>query len=166
MADVEFIQIPNTLRKAKIGNGPGKLDKTLLANAEKAIEAFGEGFSDWIQDDIDAMEAARLRLSQGEDAERALADLYRIALDLKGQGASFGYDVVSAVGASLTDFLDPVREGKTNLSPLQLDVVTAHVGAIRAVISEGLKDDGGATGQALLNGLARIVAKAHAAAGP
>ena len=47
----------------------------MLANAEKAIEAFGEGFPDWIQDDIDAMGAARLRLSQGEGAERTLADL-------------------------------------------------------------------------------------------
>jgi hypothetical protein len=165
MADVEFIRPPNTLRKAKIGNGPGKLDKTLLAKAEKAIEVFGEGFSDWIQDDIDDLEAARLRLSQGDDPECALVDLYRIALDLKGQGSSFGYDVVSAVGASLTDFLAPIREANGTLSPLQLDVVTAHVGAIRAVLSEGLKDDGGATGQALLNGLARIVAKAHAVAG-
>jgi chemotaxis protein histidine kinase CheA len=166
MADVEFIQPPNTLRKAKIGNGPGKLDKTLIANAEKTIEAFGEDFSSWIQDDIDDMEAARLRLAQGESPERALADLYRIALDLKGQGASFGYDVVLAVGVSLTDFLDPIHAGSATLSTLQLDVVTAHVGAIRAVISEGLKDDGGATGQALLNGLARIVEKAHAVAGP
>lgn len=166
MADAEFIQVPNTLRKAKMGSGPGKLDKNLLANAEKAIEAFGEGFSDWIQDDIDEMEVARLRLSQEEEPDRALADLYRIALDLKGQGTSFGYNVVSAVGASLTDFMDPIRESDAPLSALQLDIVTAHVGAIRAVISEGLKDDGGATGQALLNGLARIVAKAQATAGP
>jgi chemotaxis protein histidine kinase CheA len=166
MADAEFIQPPNTLRKAKMGSGPGKLDKNLLANAEKAIEAFGEGFSDWIQEDIDEMEAARLCLSQGEEPDRALADLYRIALDLKGQGTSFGYNVVSAVGASLTDFMDPIRKSDVSLSALQLDVVTAHVGAIRAVISEGLKDDGGATGQALLNGLARIVAKAQATAGP
>jgi chemotaxis protein histidine kinase CheA len=166
MSDVEFIQPPNNLRKAKIGHGPGKLDKTLLANAEKAIEVFGEGFSDWIQDDINNMETARLCLSQGDNPERALADLYRIALDLKGQGASFGYDVVSAVGASLTDFLEPIRDGNATLSQLHFDVVTAHVGAIRAVMSEGLKDGGGATGQALLNGLAQIVAKAHAAPGP
>jgi chemotaxis protein histidine kinase CheA len=163
MADVEFIQTPNTLRKAKIGSGPGKLDKNLLAEAEKAIEAFGEGFTDWLQEDLDNMEAARLQLSQGENPERALADLYRIALDLKGQGTSFGYDVVSAVGGSLTDFMLPIKEAGTTLTPLQLEVVTAHVGAIRAVFSEELKGDGGATGQALLNGLARIVVKANAA---
>ncbi len=118
MADVEFIKTPNTLRKAKIGNGPGKLDKTLIAKAEEAIEAFGEGFSDWIQDDVSAMEAARQELSDEPTSERALADIYRISLDLKGQGASFGYEIVSVVGASLSDFLAPIREAQATLAPL------------------------------------------------
>lgn len=160
MADVEFIETPNTLRKAKIGNGPGMLDKTLIAKAEEAIEAFGEGFSDWIPKDVSAMEAARQELSNEPTSERALADLYRVSLDLKGQGASFGYEIVSAVGGSLSDFLAPIRDEKATLTPLQLDVVNTHVGAIRAVISEERKGDGGAAGQALVNGLAQVVAKA------
>ncbi|NKB20838.1 MAG: hypothetical protein GKS01_10100 [Alphaproteobacteria bacterium] len=164
MAEVEIIETPNNLRKAKIGNGPGKLDKSLIADAEKAIQAFGEDFSNWIQDDIGAMEAARLSLAQGNNSEKDVADVFRIALDLKGQGVSFGYEVLSAVGASLSDFLGPLRESNATLSSLQLDVVAAHVGAIRAVLSEDLKGDGGKTGQALMNGLASIVAKARAQA--
>ena len=111
------------------------------------------------------MEAARQELSCKPSSERALADLYRISLDLKGQGASFGYEIVSVVGASLSDFLAPIRDTKATLTPLQLEVVNAHVGAIRAVISEELKGEGGAAGQALVNGLAQIVEKANQSAG-
>jgi len=38
MSDVEFIKAPNNLRKAKIGEGKGKLDPAIIQCAEKAVE--------------------------------------------------------------------------------------------------------------------------------
>ncbi|MBK17383.1 MAG: hypothetical protein CMM52_00895 [Rhodospirillaceae bacterium] len=161
MSDIEIINAPNTLRKAKIGSGPGKLDKALLAKAEEAIEEFVEKYAGWLQEGAEELEKTRKLLVEGDEPKQALADLYRMSLDLKGQGSTFGYQLISAVGGSLTDFLDSVRENGAGLNKMQLDVVTAHVGAIRAIVSEDLREEGGPTGQALLNGLAQVVAKGH-----
>lgn len=157
MSDVQFIKVPNTLRKAKIGNGPAKLDKKLLAGAEQAITNMQGDFSNWVQDDLKAMDAAVAILkSVDADRKKARNDLYRMAIDLKGQAGSFGYQMVTTIAGSLLDFIS-TRE---DISGFDIDVVESHIGAIRAILVENAREDAGKTGQALFDGLSRLVTKA------
>ncbi|MBT5459161.1 MAG: hypothetical protein HOK82_21390 [Rhodospirillaceae bacterium] len=160
MSDAQFIKAPNNLRKAKIGNGPGKLDPSVLARAEKVIENIQATYTDWADEELTALDAVVARLTAEEGDQGAdLKVLYTLSLDMKGSGGSFGYLMMSEVAASLNDFL----QGKEALAKLDIEVVAAHVSALRAIYAESIRDDGGNMGRALLVGLEKIVAKANAA---
>ena len=160
MSDVQFIKVPNNLRKAKQGIGKAKLDPAVLQRAEKVVERIQSEYTEWADDDLGALEAALDRLQAGtDDRESVVKDLYRISLDIKGSGGSFGFLMMSEVAASLNDFLG----SRTDLVALDVEVVASHVSALRAIYVESVRDDGGNTGRALLVGLQKLIAKADAA---
>ena len=160
MSDAQFIKVPNNLRKAKSGSGPGKLDQSLLKRAEQVIENIQATYTDWADEELEALDAVVARLVSGASDQSAdLKKLYTLSLDMKGSGGSFGYLMMSEVAASLNDFL----QGKEALEKLDIEVVAAHVSALRAIYAESIRDDGGNMGRALLVGLEKIVAKANGA---
>ena len=160
MSDVQFIKAPNNLRKAKQGTGKAKLDPAVLQRAEEVVKKIQSEYTEWAEDDLGALEAALDRLQAGtDDRESVVKDLYRISLDIKGSGGSFGFLMMSEVAASLNDFLG----SRTDLVTLDIDVVASHVSALRAIYVESVRDDGGNTGRALLVGLQKLIAKADSA---
>ena len=160
MADAKFIQTPNNLRKAKVGHGRAKLDLKALEKAEKVVEKIQEEYSDWADEDLVAFEEVLGRLKSDDEQEQqaALKALYTLSLDMKGQGGSFGFRMMSEVAARLNDFVAP----RDTLSKLDVEVVEAHISALHALYRENVRDDGGKMGTALLIGLDKIVAKANA----
>lgn len=163
MSDAQFIKVPNNLRKAKTGSGPGKLDQSLLDRAEKVIENIQATYTEWADEELVMLDAVVARLVSGASDQNAdIKALYTLSLDMKGSGGSFGYVMMSEVAASLNDFL----QEKEVLGKLDIEVVAAHVSALRAIYAESIRDDGGNMGRALLVGLEKIVAKANATAAP
>lgn len=157
MADAKFITAPNGLKKAKVGTGRARLDPAVLDRAEKAVEKIQHEYTDWADEDIAAFDVALAALRQdGCDQTAILQELYRLSHDMKGQGGSFGYVMMSEIAASLNDFI----AGRTILVPLDIEVVDAHVAALRAVYAQRVRDDGGMTGRALLAGLGKLAARA------
>lgn len=162
MSDAEFIKAPNNLRKAKIGEGKAQLDRAVLERAEKVVEKIQSDYTDWADEDLASLEARFAELKAGKvDQTAGIKDLYRISLDLKGAGGSFGYLMMSEVAGSLNDFLGR----RSQLSALDMDVIAQHITTLRAIYGQSVRDDGGRTGRALLVGLEKLVAKADAAAG-
>lgn len=161
MSESQIIKAPNNLRKAKIGSGKAKLDASILQRAEKVVEKIQSDYTEWADEDLAALEAAMASLQSGEgDQEACVKDLYRISLDIKGSGGSFGFLMMSEVAGSLNDFLG----SRSELTALDINVVASHVSALRAVYVESIRDDGGNTGRALLIGLQKLIEKADAAA--
>jgi hypothetical protein len=159
MADAKIIHAPNGLRKAKIGTGRAKLDMKILAKAEKVVEKIQEEYSDWAHEDLAALDDVLKALKSGDDEQQtALKTLYTLSLDMKGQGGSFGFRMMSEVAARLNDFVAM----RGTLSKLDIEVVEAHISALTAIYRENVRDDGGTMGTALLIGLDKIVAKANA----
>jgi chemotaxis protein histidine kinase CheA len=142
-----------------MGSGKGKLDPAILERAEKVVEKIQSDYTDWADDDLGSLETALTQLQSGNgDRDAVFKDLYRISLDIKGSGGSFGFLLMSEVAASLNDFLAESND----LNALDVDVVAQHVSALRAIYVESIRDDGGNTGQALLIGLQKLVEKANA----
>ena len=69
-----------------------------------------------------------------------------IAHNLKGQGASFGYPLITAVAESLLGFLGGLSEADARLMKIAL----AHVGAMRTVLDKDIRGEGGAAGSTLV----------------
>ena len=65
--------------------------------------------------------------------------------DLKGQGATFGYPLLTDIGAAVCDFL----RSKKGFSLLDINFLKQHVEDADHIIQENLTGDGGAWGEAL-----------------
>lgn len=135
LGSVEMIQVPNTLR-IKVGTRFGGVDASAVARAEAALQSLAGQFSQWLQDEIDKLEAARSAIrTLGLTA--ATADrLYLHAHDLKGLGTTYEFPLVTRIAGSLCKLMDEPA-ARTAIPVFLLD---AHIDAIRAVVRDGIRD--------------------------
>ena len=128
------------------------LDPAALARAEAALAALADTYLAWA--DADAA-----RLAAG--LEQALCDpaglhahlprLFRIAHDIKGQAATFGYPLVGDLAHRLCHVLQACTADDPD--PVDADRIAALVGAVVRAISLRLAGDGGEAGRKLLASL-------------
>jgi hypothetical protein len=143
---IEIFTPPNTL-KAKVGGGTGAaIDMSAIKRAEKALETLKSEFGDWIAADVKMLLGARDAFLADPDPERQ-ADLYRASHDLRGQARTFEFPLVERVAASLCRLLD--APGATKAATL----IDAHVGAIRVIVRDNIKDRTNATASTLVKEL-------------
>jgi hypothetical protein len=141
---VEMIQVPNTL-KAKVGPRFGGIDANALAKAEAALKSLSGQFGQWLQDEIDKLEAARAVI-RSEGLTKATADqLYVHAHDLKGLGATYQYPLITRIAGSLCKLMD-APDGRAG-APMFL--VDAHIDAIKAAVRDKIRDVGHPVGRLL-----------------
>jgi len=147
--------VPGAGGRRAVSNG---VDPRVLAEAQALIDAMRSEYLAWAADDLSALFTALETLEAGRgtsaDANAPAdfkadpkADLFRIAHDMKGQGGSFGYDLVTTVGNHLCRFLE--RTG-TPLTADQLAAVRAHAESLRTILTDGLMGDGGEVGADML----------------
>jgi hypothetical protein len=149
-----MIQVPNTLR-LKVGGGKlGALDPAAIAKAEAALKNLSGNFSQWLQDEITKLEAARQALRTEGVSPQTLEGLYLRSHDLKGLGTTYGYPLITRVAASLCVLTDDAE--KRAAAPMPL--VDAHIDAIRAAVSQDIKSDEHPVGRALAEALEAQVA--------
>jgi hypothetical protein len=96
-----------------------------------------------------------LLAAQIETVDRTphLQALQRVAHDMRGQGASFGYPLITHIADALCRYLGrPV-----DTSAIDLAVCAVHVDALRAIIQHEITGDGGKLGQNIVDGVNRLV---------
>lgn len=162
MADnaMEVQIVPNDDRlRRKLGVSaamPLKLDAARLAEAEKAIAQMEGSYRDWLETDLKSVGAAIERIAA--DPKNALPHI-KVARgllhDIRGQGGTFDYGLITAIADSLHDLL---RASETPDARL-IDLMRIHMDALRVVQLKGLKGDGGEEGRAMRQMLALAVAK-------
>ena len=141
---VEMIHVPNTL-KLKVGNRFGGIDAGALAKAEAALKGLSGQFSQWLQDEIDKLDAARAAIAaKGMSAETAEV-LYVHAHDLKGLGGTYEFPLVTRLAGSLCKMMDDRSARAT--APMFL--VDAHLSAIKAAVRDNIRDVDHPVGKAL-----------------
>ena len=89
-----------------------------------------------------ALEAAR---ALPGDRQPEIEKISRIAHNFRGQGSSFGYDLITHVGKSLCDY---IHDGGS-ASERKLKVIEAYLTAIKFIIDRDIKGDGGEVGAQL-----------------
>jgi chemotaxis protein histidine kinase CheA len=152
----EYIYPPNTL-KSKVTVDGSKIDAVALKQAEMAIEDMQDDYLGWVKDDLANLTSSYEKAkSSPENWEEIQEDLYGFAHDVKGQGSSFGYPLVTAVANQLCVFMEGI-EGK--LSEVQLDAVKVHIDTMKLVVTQKMAGEGGPAGEQLLKGLDAVIAK-------
>ena len=145
-----LIEPPKTLQDKVGPPQPGGIDLKALERAEAVISNLSDQYFEWVQGDLKSMQEAynQLKAQGGADADQ-LKKIFSISHDVKGQGGSFGYDLMTTVGNSLCRFI----EGKTSLDAAHMDIVKLHVDTLKLIIAQDIQGDGGAMGQKILTGL-------------
>lgn len=122
--------------------------ENLIAQAEAAVEALRDTYRQQLAKDVDALFEVWSRLEAGAPIEGILDELHGIAHNIKGQGGSFGYDLVTDIGASFCRYL----RSSPRVAPEELNIIQMHIRMLKTVSDNNIFGDGGETG-------ARIVEK-------
>lgn len=128
-----------------------------IASIERANEAMAKlrdtYVVEWAPASLTEMELAVGELAAPRSgAAGAFERLYRLAHDMKGQGATFGYSLITQIGEALcrlTADRDGGGEG-------DVAVLRAHIDAAKRVIDERLDDGAGEAGKRIMEHLAHI----------
>ncbi|MCF8471107.1 MAG: Hpt domain-containing protein [Parvibaculum sp.] len=121
----------------------------LISRAEAAVEALRDTYRQQLADDVVALDGIWSRFGSDEPAAALLDELYGIAHNVKGQGGSFGYDLVTEIGASLCNYL---RSG-SRVSPEERNIVHIHIRMLKTVSENNIFGTGGETGMRIVEKL-------------
>jgi len=138
--EVEIIPPSNHLRSklGLIGNMQAEMDMEALRRAEEAVAQLQESYPEWVGPDVDRMEML-LKDAQGLSGEakaNSLRELFDIAHNIKGQGVSFSYPLMTDIGQSLCGFL----RGMKKMDDAAFFLIKAHIQAMQVVIRDRLQD--------------------------
>ena len=152
----QLIHPPNPL-KMKVGiGGPGAVTPEALERAEAVIADLADDYLTWAEEDLTKLQTAMANLKAAKvDNSAEVEAIFQIAHDVKGQGGSFGYQLMTEIGDHLCRFLEPLESA----NPAQIGVIGVHIDALRLVIFEKMKGAGGKAGDSLYKGLEMAVAK-------
>ena len=134
------------------GTGDG-IDMEAIARAEKALAELSVEFDGWLAEEVARLLAARDAVKSGGITEDHYDDLYRAAHDLKGEGDTLGYPLVTELCGLMCKLID-AAEDKTAIPTTLID---NHVDAIHIVMRDKIKDAGDETARAVIERLGEVV---------
>ena len=124
---------------------------SLQDDYEKAMDVLADlaqEYEKWVRADLQRLQAA-FEQAEALDGEKRThliqTDLFRVAHDMKGQGATFDYELVTQIGNHLCRYI----EKKSSFGSVEMAAVSEHVKALAFIIDNHLTGDGGAEGQKL-----------------
>ncbi|MSO94026.1 MAG: hypothetical protein EXQ86_11590 [Rhodospirillales bacterium] len=128
----------------KVPRSGGPTPAAAILKALNASSQQLEGYQGWAVDDLeDLWREFQRTAANGKGEVGQIERLFNMAHEIRGQGGTFGFPLISIVGDSLCKFLDRRQE----LTVLDLDIVRIHIFAMKAVFRQGLKGDRGEIGR-------------------
>ena len=153
-----FIEPPDFL-KGKIVKGKG-LDWTSIdARAQASLDDMQSGFQHHLRQEIARMDDAMQRAQSAEPNDRVatLRELYEISHNLRGQGSTFDYPLITAICGSLCDFIEQTER----FDDIHMSAIEIQISAVKAVLAGKIVGDGGTAGRELITSIEELVAKAR-----
>ena len=144
-----FVDPPNLLKR-KTGGGPagsGTIDESALMAAQAVISEQATGYPERAAEDINILAKERAKAAKDPSTRvEQIAKIGKLVHDIRSEGSTFGYPLITKVGTSLYDFCQYAQA-----SDAQIEVIGAHVDALRVIIGQKIEGDGGEVGAELLN---------------
>jgi len=153
----EIIKPPNNLRDKVSVTGPGVVDEAMLKKGEQVIADMAGSYLEWMQEDLAKIQAAYETLATGDgDIKSNMDAVFKVSLDIKGQGGSFNYDLMTAIGGELCNLIEKLGKepGRS-----EIEAVKIHIDAMHLVIQNRMTGNGGAQGKAILMGIQKVCDK-------
>ena len=152
---VEIIQNTKSLA-GKVRAIPGRSADDLLKGAGLRIESLTADFTKYLKEEIDKLSKSVSEAERDAAKRDAIVDTVNtIFNDLRGNGGTYGYPLVTQVGDSACRFIKDIAQWGAP----QLAILRAHTDAMRAIMAANITGDGGPMGHQLLAGLKAAVDK-------
>ncbi|NQU56172.1 MAG: phosphorelay protein [Rhodospirillales bacterium] len=153
---LEVINPTNTLKKKVGTNGLGAIDLEALEKAEEVIASLADSYLVSVADDFRKIDEAFEKLEAATGGrKKELMGVFQESFNLKGQGGSFGYNLMTAIGNELCLFIEKLDKA----GPKEVEAIKLHIDSIKLVIGNDIKGDGGDTGKQMLAGLQQVCDK-------
>ncbi len=164
-SDVWIFKLPNYL-KEKMGSNAMRQEfivpDDILAQAESALKREAAGFIHWAKQYLDNLSKEVVEAKTlSTDRHQHFDEINIIAHELRGQGGTFGYPLITLFAKSLYEATKLPRKE----DDAALDIAKVHIDTMRAVIREDIQGDGGEIGQQLFKSLKLAIAKHEKRAG-
>lgn len=112
--------------------GLPKIDPEAIRRAEASLQALSTNFDEWIKDEVAKLTSAHAAFTSDPTSE-TLKAVYGAAHDLKGQGATYNYPLITDLAGLLCKLLD---DATVDFAVKHKALVVAHVQATQAALSE------------------------------
>ena len=128
-----------------------------LARAEAAVADLAKSYVGWASADVENCGAHLAAARAGEGAARldAIQALHSVAHNIKGQGSSFGFPLMTRIGNSLCR----LTRNRRAAGDADLTAIQAHLDAMGLVLAQGIRGDGGPLGEKLAQRLEAMAAE-------
>ncbi len=137
MAETSIIRPPRHISR-KVPKSGGPTPEQAIMQALNAAGDLSDDYQGWAVDDLEALWQKFQKISSNREFEKnEIIEMFDIAHEIRGQGGSFGFGLITAVADSLCKFI----EGRKQLTSDELDVIRVHIMAMKAVFRQGLKGD-------------------------
>ena len=150
---------PRNTMLERLGGRPGvagKIDAALLKKAEETVAKVGAGYGERVKTELDQLSKLSARLlSETEKRGEIIHEINKIVHEIRGQGATFGYPLLTKFAGSLFNF----TEGLEQPNERQLALIRAHIDTMTVVVKNGIKGDGGPVGAQIDQTLAVAIQK-------
>ena len=124
----------------------------ILSDYEKAmgvIEGLSDEYQKWVHADLERLDTAfsKAKNESGKLREKLIReDVFRAVHDMTGQGATFGYELITTVGNHLCRYIERQEKfGKDEMS-----AIDTHIRFLHQIIDEKLTGQGGKKGSEIL----------------
>ena len=84
-----------------------------------------------------------------------LKEMYGVSFELKGQGSSAGYNLITRLGDSLCRYLEAQKQPGAK----EIAIMKAHVDSISVIMARAIKGDNNPIGMAIVAELEKVVGR-------
>ena len=157
-SEIYLFRLPNRLRELAGGLGfteSGELPVKFLEEADNLLDRKALDFHDWALEYLAKMSGLCTDAKQEGTTERlsSFKEINLLAHELRGQGGTFGYPLITHTGKSLYHFTSP----PCPVDDDALEIIKAHIDTMRVVFRDKITGDGEETGRALKTSLDQAI---------
>lgn len=150
-----FQKIADKNFNGSVTNNSAGVNKIQEQNAANVISDLAQKYPKWAMADV-------MKLKRSFNDANSIAgdgrtqiikeELYPIAHDIKGQGATFGYPLMTDVATYLCE---RIKSNSGNFDAVQMTFIKKHIDALEYILNEKITGTGGDKGATLMADLAQ-----------
>lgn len=157
--EVYLFRLQNRLleKAGGLSGAPGVLPNRVLAEADSKLDRSATDFHTWALDYLRSLSRLCVVAAKAPSDKRRkpFEHINLIAHELRGQGGTFGYPLITVVGKMLYEITGLGCSTDDNA----IEIVKAHIDTMRVVFRDKVTGDGGEVGRDLLEALKRAIAR-------